>query len=251
MTGLAFGIDIGGSGVKGAPVDLESGELTAERVRIPTPQPSTPKAVARTVVKVLEQFGDEVRTMPLGITVPCVVTSGITRTAANIDKKWIDFPAADVMADAVGHPITLLNDADAAGLAEMYYGAARGQRGLVMVTTLGTGIGSAIIYDGILVPNSELGHLEIDGFAAEKRAAARVRTEEDLGWGAYIKRLQRYYETLEFLFNPDLFVVGGGISRMADRFLPALQLRAPIIPAQLRNHAGIVGAARRAAEAGT
>ena len=251
MAGLAFGIDIGGSGIKGAPVDLETGELTAERVRIPTPQPSTPKAVAKTVVKLLEEFGDDVRTLPIGVTVPCVVSGGVTRTAANIDKKWIDYPAGDVMADAIGRPVTLLNDADAAGLAEIYYGAARGQRGLVMVTTLGTGIGSAIIYDGVLVPNSELGHLEIDGFPAEKRAAARVRTEEDLGWGAYIKRLQRYYETLEFLFNPDLIVVGGGISRMSEKFLPALKLRAPIIPAQLRNQAGIVGAARRAAESQT
>jgi len=251
MAGLAFGIDIGGSGIKGAPVDLETGELTAERVRIPTPQPSTPKAVAKTVVKLLEEFGDDVRTLPIGVTVPCVVVNGVTRTAANIDKKWIDYPAADVMADAIGRPVTLLNDADAAGLAELYYGAARGQGGLVMVTTLGTGIGSAIIYDGVLVPNSELGHLEIDGFPAEKRAAARVRTEEDLGWGAYIKRLQRYYETLEFLFNPDLIVVGGGISRMSEKFLPALKLRAPIIPAQLRNQAGIVGAARRAADSQT
>ena len=248
MTELAFGIDIGGSGIKGAPVDLTTGEFLLERVRIPTPQPSTPKAVAKTVAQVLAQFGEDVKGLPVGITVPCVVRSGITRTAANIDKKWIDYPAAEILSTAVGGPITLLNDADAAGLAELYYGAAQGESGLIIVTTLGTGIGSAIIYDGILVPNSELGHLEIDGFAAEKRAAASVRTKEDLSWSAYSKRLQTYYSTLEFLFSPDLIVVGGGISRSSEKFLPNLKLNTPIVPAQLRNRAGIVGAARFAAE---
>ena len=248
MTALAFGIDIGGSGIKGAPVDLITGEFLLDRVRIPTPQPSTPKAVARAVAKVLDQFGEDVKDLPVGVTVPCVVKSGITLTAANIDKKWIGYPAAEVLADTTGRPITLLNDADAAGLAEIYYGAARGESGLVIVTTLGTGIGSAVIYDGNLVPNSELGHLEIDGFDAEKRAAASARTKEDLNWNAYAKRLQKYYSTLEFLFSPDLFVVGGGISRSSDKFLPSLKLRTRIVPAQLRNRAGIVGAARFAAE---
>ena len=243
----AIGIDIGGSGVKGAPVDLTTGELMAERVRIPTPQPSTPKAVAKTVAQVLAEFGDDVKDMPIGVTVPCVVTSGVTRTAANIDKKWIDYPAAEVISESVGRPVTLLNDADAAGLAEIYYGAAQGQGGLVIVTTLGTGIGSAIIYNGVLVPNSELGHLEIDGFPAEKRAAASIRTAEDLSWARYAKRLQQYYSTLEFLFSPDLFVVGGGISRNSDKYLPLLKLRTLIVPAQLRNQAGIVGAAKYAA----
>ncbi|MDR0284058.1 MAG: ROK family protein [Propionibacteriaceae bacterium] len=248
MAELAFGVDIGGSGVKGAPVDLVTGECTAERVRIPTPQPSTPKAVAKTVAQVLAEFGDAAAGLAVGITVPCVVTHGITRSAANIDKKWIDYAAADVLADILGRPITLMNDADAAGLAEVYYGAAQGQAGLVIVTTLGTGIGTAMIYDGVLIPNSELGHLEIDGFDAEKRAAASARTEEDLNWNTYIKRLQRYYEVLEALFTPDLFVVGGGISRNSEKFLPFLRLRAPIVPAKLRNQAGIVGAARFAHE---
>jgi polyphosphate glucokinase len=248
MAGSAFGIDIGGSGVKGAPVDLATGDLAEERVRFPTPQPSTPKAVARVIAQVLAEFGGVGEFGAIGITVPCVVTGGVTRTAANIDPKWIDYPAADLIADTIGRPITLLNDADAAGLAESYYGAARGHAGLVMVTTLGTGIGSAIIYNGVLVPNSELGHLEIDGFEAERRAAAGVRAIEDLTWAAYIKRLQRYYETLERLFTPDLFVVGGGISRNSEKFLPYLTLRTPIVPAQLRNHAGIVGAARYASE---
>ncbi|MDR0849402.1 MAG: ROK family protein [Propionibacteriaceae bacterium] len=242
MTDLAFGIDIGGSGVKGAPVDIATGESTAARVRIPTPQPATPSAVAKTVRDVLDSF-DLPSDVAVGVTVPAVVHNGVTRSAANIDKKWINAPAQDIVSDACGRPITLLNDADAAGLAETYYGAAQGQPGLVIVTTLGTGIGSALIYNGILVPNSELGHIEIDGMAAEKRAAASIRTAEDLSWNAYIKRLQTYYSTLEFLFSPDLFVVGGGISKSSEKFLPFLDLRTPIVPAQLRNQAGIVGAA--------
>jgi len=248
MTGLAFGIDIGGSGVKGAPVDLATGDCTTERVRIPTPQPSTPKAVIKTVATLVEEFGDTVTGLPIGITLPCVITGGVTRSAANIDPKWIGYPAAEALAQELGRPITLLNDADAAGLAELYYGAAKGQSGLVIVTTLGTGIGTALIYNGVLVPNAELGHIEIDGFQAEKRAAAGVRTSEDLSWPVYIKRLQRYYETLEMLFTPDLFVVGGGISRNSDKFLPYLELKTPIVPAHLRNQAGIVGAARYASE---
>ncbi len=246
MTATGFGIDIGGSGIKGAPVDLDTGELAAERVRIPTPETSTPKAVAKVVAQVVAEFGDQVAELPIGITVPCVVMNGVTRTAANIDQKWIGCHAQDVMNDVVGRPVTLMNDADAAGLAELYYGAAKGQQGLVIVTTLGTGIGSALLYNGVLVPNSELGHLELDGFGAEKRAAASIRTKENLSWEAYIKRLQRYYSHLEFLFSPDLFVVGGGISRDAAKFLPFLELQAPIVPAQLRNTAGIVGAAHYA-----
>ena len=248
MTELAFGIDIGGSGIKGTTVDLTTGDFSADHVRIPTPQPATPKAVAETVKELLSTFGSAATGIPIGITVPCVVTGGITRTAANIDRKWIDYPATDVLAQAIGHQIVLLNDADAAGLAETYYGAAAGQAGLVIVTTLGTGIGSAMIYNGTLIPNSELGHMEIDGFHAEKRAAASIRTNEDLKWPAYAKRLQRYYETLEFLFSPSLFVVGGGISRNSDRFLPLLKLKTPIVPAQLRNRAGIVGAALYASQ---
>ncbi|MCL2471440.1 MAG: ROK family protein [Propionibacteriaceae bacterium] len=244
MAAVAFGVDIGGSGVKGAPVDLATGELLADRVRVPTPQPSAPKAVAQAVAQVVQSFGDDVKDLPIGITVPCVVTDGITRSAANIDPKWIEYPAAEALARAVGRPVTLLNDADAAGLAEAYYGAARGQAGLVIVTTLGTGIGSALIYNGVLVPNVELGQLEIDGFRAEVRAAARIRAQEDLSWTAYSGRLQKFYSTLEFLFTPSLFVVGGGISRSSDEFLPRLSLKTPIIPAQLRNQAGIVGVAR-------
>jgi polyphosphate glucokinase len=247
MSDLAFGIDIGGSGVKGAPVDVTTGALLADRVRIPTPQPATPQAVAATVAEVLGHFPD-LGPVPVGITVPGVVTGGYTRSAANIDPKWVDYPAVEVLSLAVGRPVSLLNDADAAGLAEVYFGAAQGHPGLVILTTLGTGIGSALVYNGVLVPNSELGHLEIDGFDAEKRAAASARTNEALSWGTYIKRLQRYYETLELLFTPDLIVVGGGISKSADKFLPHLRLTAPIVPARLRNQAGIVGAAWYAAQ---
>jgi polyphosphate glucokinase len=239
----AFGIDIGGSGIKGAPVDLETGEFLAERYRIVTPQPATPRAVAKTVKSVIEHFGADADGLRVGVTIPAVVQHGVTRSAANIDKKWIDAPAAEILSEVTGRGITLLNDADAAGLAEVYYGAAKGEQGFVLVTTLGTGIGSAFIYRGVLIPNSELGHLEIDGFDAEKRASAAARTNEDLSWPAYIQRLQRYYSHVEALFSPDLFVVGGGISRSAGKFLPKLQLRAPIVPAVLRNRAGIVGAA--------
>jgi polyphosphate glucokinase len=244
----AFGIDIGGSGIKGAPVDLSIGDLVGERHRLVTPQPATPKAVARTVKKVIAHFGAAAESLPVGITLPAVVTHGQTRSAANIDKKWIDAPAVEIFTDVLERPVTILNDADAAGLAEVYYGAAQGNDGLVVVTTLGTGIGSAIIYKGVLIPNSELGHLEIDGFEAEKRASAGVKANEDLSWPTYIERLQRYYSHVEFLFWPDLFVVGGGVSRNAAKFLPFLDLRTPIVPATLRNRAGIVGAAWAAAD---
>lgn len=246
MGPLAFGIDIGGAGVKGAPVDLIGGACLTKRFRVPTPQPATPKAVIQTVLSVLSQFGEEYADLPIGVTLPAVVRDGRTRSAANIDRKWIDYPIADTLAETVGRPVAVLNDADAAGLAELYYGAARGCQGLVIVTTLGTGIGSAMIYDGVLVPNSELGHLEINGFTAEKRAAASVRTKEDLSWSAYSKRLQHFYETLESLFSPSLFVVGGGISRDADKYLPKLALNTEIKVASLKNDAGIIGAAHYA-----
>ena len=245
----AFGVDIGGSGVKGAPVDLDSGDFSEERCRLETPQPATPEAVAKTVGQVLAHFGRRVDGLAVGVTVPAIVQHGITRSAANIDPKWIDAPAVEILNQALRRPVTLLNDADAAGLAEVYYGAAKGQDGLVIVATLGTGIGSALIYRGVLVPNTELGHLELDGFDAEKRASAGAKTNEDLSWAAFSERLQRYFSHVESLFSPDLFVVGGGISRNASKFLPRLKLRTPIVPAQLRNRAGIVGAALAAANA--
>jgi polyphosphate glucokinase len=244
--GPPFGIDFGGSGIKGAPVDLEQGEIAEERVRIDTPTPSTPAAVAEVFVELLGRFDDS--DGPVGVTVPGVVKRGVVHSAANIDKGWIDEDADKLFTDATGRDVHVVNDADAAGLAEVRYGAAKGRRGLVILTTLGTGIGSALVYDGVLVPNSELGHLEIDGHDAERRAASSAREREDLSWEDWAKRLTTYYRKLEDLFSPELFVVGGGISKKADKFLPLLDIETEIIPAQLRNAAGIVGAALYAAE---
>ena len=244
-----LGIDIGGSGIKGAPVDLSKGEFVTDRLRIPTPTPSTPQAVADVVAQIADHFADVIGDAPIGVTIPAVVTHGMTRSAANIDKSWINAPAEQIFAERLGRPVHLATDADAAGIAEVKYGAAADHPGLVMVTTLGTGIGTALIYRGVLVPNTELGHIEIDGHDAETQAAASAKTRLGLKYSEYIPRLQRYYETLEKLFSPDLFVVGGGISKESERFLPHLVLQTPIIPAKLRNKAGIIGAAWLAAEA--
>jgi polyphosphate glucokinase len=245
-SGLPFGIDFGGSGIKGAPVDLAKGDFAAERVRIETPTPSTPTAVAEVFVELLGRFDDSEG--PVGVTVPGVVKRGVVHTAANIDKHWIDEDADQLFTEATGRDVHVVNDADAAGLAEVRYGAAEGRRGLVILTTLGTGIGSAMVYDGVLVRNSELGHLEIDGHEAEKRAASSAREREDLSWKDWAGRLTTYYRKLEELFSPELFVVGGGISKKADKFLPLLDIDTEIIPAKLRNAAGIVGAAIYATE---
>ncbi|MFT4228215.1 polyphosphate--glucose phosphotransferase [Micropruina sp.] len=244
---FALGIDIGGSGIKGALVDLTAGDFATERLRIDTPSESTPANVAAVVGEIVENFADQLGDGPIGITIPAIVQHGVTISAANIHESWVNCPAEQIFEDALGRDIVLVNDADAAGVAEVGFGAAKGHPGLVIVTTLGTGIGSAIIHRGVLVPNSELGHLEIDGYDAEKRAASSAREREGLKWSEYVPRLQRYYETVEFLFSPDLMVVGGGISKKADKFLPKLKLRTPIVPAQLQNRAGIVGAAWLAA----
>lgn len=238
---LPFGIDFGGTGIKGAPVDLQAGEFAAERVRIKTPKPSTPEAVAEVFVELLAAFPDS--SGAVGVTVPGVVRHGVVSSAANIDKSWIGTDADALFTKATGRDVHVVNDADAAGLAEVRYGAAAGRGGLVIVTTLGTGIGSALVHDGVLVPNAELGHLEIDGHDAESRAANSARESEDLSMKDWAKRLTRYYRTLEMLFSPDLIVVGGGISKRADEFLPLLDLDTEIVPAQLRNQAGVIGAA--------
>ena len=239
-----FGIDIGGSGIKGAPVDLNTGQLLAERIRIPTPQPSTPDAVAGVVEEITRSFGWD---GPVGCAFPAVVKGGRTMTAANVDHAWIDFEAAQLLSSEVGAPVTLLNDADAAGLAEMRYGAGRGVDGLVIMLTVGTGIGSAIFMDGRLIPNSEFGHMEIRRKKAEHRASDRVRKEKDLDYEDWAKRLQEVLRTMEDLFWPDLFILGGGVSKKHDKFLPHVQTRTPVVPAELRNEAGIVGAALAAA----
>ena len=240
-----FGIDFGGTGIKGAPVDLDKGDFTESRVRIETPLPSTPEAVATVFAELLGRFPSS--TGPVGVTVPGVVRHGVVESAANIDKGWLGTDADALFTKATGRDVHVVNDADAAGLAEVRYGAAKGHQGLVIVTTLGTGIGSAIVYGGVLVPNSELGHLEIDGHNAESRAANSAREKEELSWEQWAERLTTYYRTLEKLFSPDLFVVGGGVSKHADEFLPLLEIDTPIVPAELKNRAGIVGAALYAA----
>ncbi|QCB93363.1 polyphosphate--glucose phosphotransferase [Cellulomonas shaoxiangyii] len=243
---IAFGIDIGGSGIKGAPVDLATGEFAAGRVRIPTPQPSTPAAVAETVAQVVDSF-DLHKDVPIGVTFPAVILHGVAQSAANVDKSWIGTDVEKAVGAASGRRVLAVNDADAAGYAEVQYGAAKGVPGVVLVVTLGTGIGSCLVVDGVLVPNTELGHLEIDGHDAETRASDAARDREDLTFPQWAERLQRYFSVVENLFWPDLIVVGGGVSKKHQEFLPLLDLRTPIVPAALRNAAGIVGAARLAA----
>jgi polyphosphate glucokinase len=238
-----LGIDIGGSGIKGAPVDLATGTFALDRLRINTPQPSSPQAVVDVVVQIAAKFAQDTGDSPIGVTVPGVVTNGVVRSAANIDQSWIGTDIEKKLSDELGRAVTVLNDADAAGVGELQFGAARDTKGLVLVTTLGTGIGSALLYNGVLIPNSELGHLEIDGHDAEDRAAASVRDDKNLSWQEWAERLQRYYSHVEDLLWPDLIVVGGGVSKKAEKFLPLLHLRAPIVAAQLENSAGIVGAA--------
>jgi polyphosphate glucokinase len=242
-TGLPLGIDVGGSGIKGAPVDLDKGEFAQERVRIDTPAESTPEAVCDIIAQIVEQFDEVHDGSPIGVTIPGVVQHGVVKTAANIDKSWIDCEIEKLLEDRLQHDVVVVNDADAAGVAELWYGAAKGQDGLVIMTTLGTGIGTAVINRGVLVPNSELGHLEIDGIDAETVAASSIKTAEGLSYEEWATRLQRYYRHLEDLMWPDLIVVGGGVSKKAHKFLPLLDLRTPIVPAVLRNAAGIIGAA--------
>jgi polyphosphate glucokinase len=240
-----FGIDIGGSGIKGAPVDLTVGEFEAERIRIETPERSTPANVIDIVLEVASAFDWK---EPFGCTFPGIVHHGVIRSAANVDKSWIGVDLAAELTDRTGQHVVVVNDADAAGVAECRYGAAAGVDGVVIVTTLGTGIGSAVLHDGVLLPNTEFGHLELDGKETEKRAAASVREQKDLSWAEWAERLQRFYAHLEFIFSPDLFVVGGGVSKKADRFLPLLTLNTPIVPAGLLNDGGVIGAALLAAE---
>ena len=241
-----FGVDIGGTGIKGAPVDLDQGALSEERHKIPTPQPATPEAVIDGVHEVVSHFG---WTGAVGVTFPGVVVDGVTRTAANVDAGWVGFDARGQLSERLGAPVVVLNDADAAGVAEMTFGAGRGRGGTIILLTLGTGIGSALFVDSRLVPNTELGHLELHGHDAEKRASVKAREDEDLSWEHWAHRLTKYLAHVEMLFSPDLFVLGGGISRKADKFVPLLDgISAEIVPAELQNNAGIVGAAMAAAK---
>jgi polyphosphate glucokinase len=241
----ALGIDIGGSGIKGAPVDLVTGSLTTARLRIPTPQPATVDAVAAVVAELIGQIGWE---GPIGATFPAVIHDGIAMTAANVDPSWIGTDVVAVLSAAVGAPVSVLNDADAAGLAEMRVGAGRDVAGTVVMITFGTGIGSGLFRDGRLVPNTEFGHVELDGEDAERRAAESARDREHLSWPHWAKRVERYLGHLEMLLTPDLFIVGGGASKKADSWLPLVSVRTPIRVAELRNRAGIVGAALSSVE---
>jgi polyphosphate glucokinase len=235
-----FGLDIGGSGIKGAPVDTATGTMVAERFRIPTPQPAMPDTMIATAAAVVRHFN---WSGPVGCGFPAVVKVGVVKTAANIAPEWLDFDLGAGLQQAIGAPVTVLNDADAAGLAEMRWGAGRGVDGVVLMVTLGTGIGTALFVKGQLVPNTELGHIEIRGKDAELRAADRVREQKDLSWKDYAKRVSEYLSTMERLFWPDLIIVGGGVSKEADRFLPRLKVSTPVVAAQMQNNAGIVGAA--------
>ena len=235
-----LGIDVGGSGIKGAPVDTRTGQLIAERVRIKTPEKAEPQPVAEVVAQIANSFEWKGQ---IGIGFPAPIKGGVAMMAANISEKWVGTNADELFTKITGCACTMINDADAAGLAEMSFGAGRGQVGTVIMVTLGTGIGSAIFYRGKLLPNTEFGHIEIEGYEAEARASDAARQREDLSWKKYAKRLNRYLKTMEKLFWPDLFIVGGGISKEHEKFLPLLTIDIPVVPAQLLNEAGIIGAA--------
>ena len=235
-----LGIDVGGSGIKGAPVDIKTGRLLAERYRIKTPKSAEPRPVADVVDKIAKSFNWK---GPIGIGFPAPIKSGVAMMAANVSPEWVGLNADALFTKVTGCDCTLVNDADAAGLAEMAFGAGRGQNGTVILLTLGTGIGSAIFHRGNLLPNNEFGHLDMKGRDAEHRASDAARQREDLSWKKYAKRLNRYLQEMEKLFWPDLFIVGGGISKQSEKFLPLLTIETPIVPAELLNDAGIVGAA--------
>lgn len=243
MAHKAVGIDIGGTGIKGAIVDVSTGKLLSDRVKIPTPAGGEPDDIVAVVEKVIKKLGGLNKKEPVGVCFPAVVVKGHTLSAANVSKSWIGLDAESLFEKALNTNIRFVNDADAAGYAESLYGAAQKTKGLVLMTTLGTGIGTALLYNGVLVPNAELGHIQIDGVDYETKASFSAKEREDLTWTAWAARLQKYYEALEAYFHPDLFIVGGGVSKEYEDFLPLLKLDTPIVPAVLRNNAGILGAA--------
>lgn len=246
-----IGIDIGGTGIKGGIVGLRKGLLMGERLRVATPRPATPEAVAEAVAVLVSELSDRPEAPAadslVGVTYPGIIQHGVVRSAANLDKGWLNTDIEALLTLYLNRPVNVINDADAAGLAEVRYGAGVGVQGTVLVITLGTGIGSALIFDGELVPNAELGHLAIDSQRAESKASAVARERDGLSWHEYSDLLQRYFSHVEFLFSPELFIVGGGISQRADEYLPNLNLRTAIVPAVLGNDAGIVGAATASA----
>lgn len=248
---LAIGIDIGGTGIKAAIVDLNVGEVVSDRIKHPTPEGGEPDDIIDTVRHIVAELvndhggGDAAH---IGVCFPAIVRDGRTMSAANVSDDWIGLDADSLFGDALERDIHFVNDADAAGYAEALYGAARDQRGLVILTTLGTGIGSSFIYEGVLIPNTELGHLELDGRNAESWAANSAREREQLSFEEWARRLTRYYQHVEFLFSPDLFVVGGGVSKQHEEFVPLIEVETRIVPAELRNNAGIMGAAALAVQ---
>jgi polyphosphate glucokinase len=242
MAKRAIGIDIGGTGIKGAVADVKEGKLVSERIRVETPEGGRPKDIAAAVASLIDDLGQS-KSLEVGICFPAVVQHGVTKSAANISEQWIDLDADALFTKTLGRHVHVLNDADAAGVAEAKYGAAKKAKGLTILTTLGTGIGVALLYNGELIPNAELGHLEIDGIDAETIASFAAKERENLDWVQWAARLQRYYSEMERLFSPDLFIVGGGVSKQWEDFLPLLKLKTKIVAAETRNSAGILGAA--------
>ncbi|HEY8868782.1 MAG TPA: ROK family protein [Candidatus Limnocylindrales bacterium] len=250
---LAIGVDVGGSGIKTGAVDLDTGQLVSERLRVATPQPATPEAVIASIARLVRRIRQAAAlpaetSVPVGVDLPCVVIDGVTRTAANIDPAWIGHPAEASLAKALEQQVIVLNDADAAGLAEVRFGAGKDQAGVVLVLTLGTGVGSGMFLDGKLIPNTELGHMEIRGRDAERRSAAAARLRRGLSWKAWAADVDEHLDAIDKILWPNMIIIGGGVSKNADRFLPLLTVRPPVVAAQLRNNAGIVGAAMAAAE---
>lgn len=239
-----LGIDIGGTGIKGSPVETETGELLAERHRILTPESAKPKPIARVVKEMVEHFSWQ---GPVGCGFPAVIRQGVVYTAANIHKSWIGTQVENLFSEISGCPVRVLNDADAAGLAEMTFGAGKGQAGVVLLVTIGTGLGTVLFSNSVLVPNLELGHIEIDCFDAELGASDSARKREKLSWKKWAKRFNKYLVSLEKLVWPDLIILGGGVIKKFDEFAPFLEVKAQVQPAQLLNDAGIVGAALAAA----
>jgi polyphosphate glucokinase len=238
-----IGIDIGGSGIKGGVVDLESGRLANERQRLATPPGAKPPDVAQVVGQMVQQLQID---GPIGCTFPAIVHHGVAKSAANVDKGWIDTDIQKLFGETIGRQFIVVNDADAAGIAEMTFGAGRGRKGVTILLTFGTGIGSAIFLDDKLLPNTELGHVQIRGKDAEHRASAKIKTDKDMGWVEWAELVSEYLAYLEFLFSPDRFIIGGGVSKKHEKFIPLLKVRCEVIPAQLFNDAGIVGAAMAA-----
>jgi polyphosphate glucokinase len=254
---LAIGVDVGGSGIKVAAVDVTTGQLVGMRHRIATPQPSSPETVVPAIIRTVRRVAKDVGLAgahgssvgaPVGVGMPSVVIDGVTKTAANIDAGWVDYDLGAHLRQSLKVDVFVLNDADAAGLAEMRFGAGAGERGVVFVLTLGTGLGSGMFNDGVLVPNTELGHMEIRGRDAERRSAAVARTRRGLSWKAWASDLDEHLHAIDKLFSPNLIILGGGVSKNADKFIPRLTVRPRVVAATLRNDAGIVGAAMAAAE---